>query len=35
MTKYIPVGDGWYLEYVDDEYVKHVYLGPDYDKNCD
>lgn len=27
----IPIGHGWYLEYIDDVYHRHVYLGGYYD----
>ncbi len=30
MTELIPIGRDWYLEYIDGEYVRHVYLGPKY-----
>ena len=32
-VEYIPIGRGWFLEYVNDEYVKHIYLGPEYGNN--
>lgn len=31
MLELIPIGRDWYLEYIGDEYQRHVYLGPNYD----
>ncbi len=27
MNGLYPIGHGWYLEYIDDKYIRHIYHG--------